>query len=157
MILDALLFSDYQVIFTKSEDGLQMATLQLHNIMVTYNLEILHDKTNNMAFCGKYQISAKIILNTKIIEQVQSFNYLGCDISFTYDRDLSQKVCKFQYACGTIKRTLRNKTRKDTMLKYYKVMAVPMLMYGSENWTMNRADRRRIEAAEMKFLRYVAG
>jgi hypothetical protein len=36
-------------------------------------------------------------------------------------------------------------------------MAVPMLMYGSENWAMNRADRITVEAAEMKFLRYVAG
>jgi hypothetical protein len=82
---------------------------------------------------------------------------LGCDISFNYDKDLSQKVDKFQYACGTIKRTLRNKTRKDTMLKVYKVMAVPMLMYGSENWSKSGADRRTVEAAEMKFLRYVAG
>jgi hypothetical protein len=29
-------------------------------------------------------------------------------------------------------------------------------MYGSGSWTMNRADRRAIETAEMKFLRYVA-
>jgi hypothetical protein len=36
-------------------------------------------------------------------------------------------------------------------------MAVPMLMYGSENWAMNRADRRTVETGEMKFLRYVAG
>jgi hypothetical protein len=43
------------------------------------------------------------------------------------------------------------------MLKFYKVMEVPMLMHGSENWAMNREDRRTVEAAEMKFLRYVAG
>jgi hypothetical protein len=43
------------------------------------------------------------------------------------------------------------------MLKFYKVMAVPVLMYGSENWAMNRADKRTVEAAEMKFVRYVAG
>jgi hypothetical protein len=42
------------------------------------------------------------------------------------------------------------------MLKFYKVMAVPMLMCGSENLAMNRADRT-VEAVEMKFLRYVAG
>jgi hypothetical protein len=35
---------------------------------------------------------------------------------FNYDNDLRQKIHKFQYACGTIKRTLRNKARKDTML-----------------------------------------
>jgi hypothetical protein len=40
MILDTLLFVDGQVIFVKSEYELQMATLQVSNIMLTYNLEI---------------------------------------------------------------------------------------------------------------------
>ena len=35
-------------------------------------------------------------------------------------------------------------------------MAVPVLMYGSENWSLNRSDKRKIEAAEMKFLRPMA-
>jgi beta-xylosidase len=65
MILDTLLFADDQVIFTKSKDKLQTATLQLNNIMTTYNLEISHDKTKNMAFCGKYQIRSNIILKSK--------------------------------------------------------------------------------------------
>jgi hypothetical protein len=58
--------------------------------------------------------------------------------------------------CGTIKRTLINKTRKDTQLKFYKVMAVSVL-YGCENWALNRVDRRKTETAEMKLLRRVAG
>ncbi|PSN37460.1 Fumarate hydratase [Blattella germanica] len=36
-------------------------------------------------------------------------------------------------------------------------MAVPMLRYGCENWATNRGDKRKIETAEMKFLRAVAG
>jgi hypothetical protein len=36
-------------------------------------------------------------------------------------------------------------------------MAVPMLSYASENWTINRSDKKKIESAEMKFLRLVAG
>ena len=36
-------------------------------------------------------------------------------------------------------------------------MAVPVLMYGSENWSLNRSDKWKIEAAEMKFLRPIAG
>jgi hypothetical protein len=66
-----------------------------------------------------------------------------------------QKIRKFQYACGIIERTLRDKTIKDTMLKFFKVLR--MLVYGSEFWTMNEADKRAVEAPEMKFLRYVAG
>jgi hypothetical protein len=36
-------------------------------------------------------------------------------------------------------------------------MAVPMLTYASENWTINRADKRKTEPDEMRFLGPVAG
>jgi hypothetical protein len=36
-------------------------------------------------------------------------------------------------------------------------MALPMLTYVSENWTINQSDKKKIESAEMKFLRSVAG
>jgi hypothetical protein len=49
------------------------------------------------------------------------------------------------------------KPEKDTMLRCYKDMAVPTLMYGSECWAMNTAEKRAAEAAEMAFLRYIAG
>jgi hypothetical protein len=35
-------------------------------------------------------------------------------------------------------------------------MAVPMPTYASENWTINRPDKKKIQSAEMKFLRSVA-
>ena len=56
--------------------------------------------------------------------------------------------------CGTISRTLKGKTQ---FIKFYKVMAVPFLMYGSENWSLNQSDKREIEAAEMRFLRPMSG
>ena len=59
--------------------------------------------------------------------------------------------------CGTISRTLNGKTQLSTQIKFYKVMAVPVLMYGGENWSLNRSDKRKIEAAEMRFLRPMAG
>jgi hypothetical protein len=36
-------------------------------------------------------------------------------------------------------------------------MAVNMLTYASKNWTINWSDKKKIESAEMKFLRSVAG
>ena len=42
---------------------------------------------------------------------------------------------RFQHLCGTINRFLKGKTRPETQLKFYKVMAVPTLLYGSEIWT----------------------
>ena len=36
-------------------------------------------------------------------------------------------------------------------------MAVPILIYSSENWSLNRSDKRKIEDAEMRFLRPMQG
>jgi hypothetical protein len=36
-------------------------------------------------------------------------------------------------------------------------MAVPVLSYGSETWTLRKRDWNRIQAAEMKYLRTVKG
>jgi hypothetical protein len=95
-----------------------MATLQLNNIMATYNLEISHDKTESMAFCGECQIRSNITLNNETTEKVKSFNYIGCDISLYYDRDLSQKSIQIPI-CMWYNKENRNKTRKNTMLKFF--------------------------------------
>ncbi|PSN30890.1 hypothetical protein C0J52_26967 [Blattella germanica] len=36
-------------------------------------------------------------------------------------------------------------------------MAIPILLYGSETWTLTSNQLRRIETAEMKLLRPLAG
>jgi hypothetical protein len=39
----------------------------------------------------------------------------------------------------------------------YKTLAVPVLLYGAENWTLTVPQKKRIEATEMKLLRPLAG
>jgi hypothetical protein len=40
---------------------------------------------------------------------------------------------------------------------FFSVVAVPVLLYGSETWTLRKRDWNRIQAAEMKCLRTVKG
>ena len=75
---------------------------------------------------SKYPLRTKIVLDTKSIEQMSHFHYLGYDI--TYDAD--HKLAKFQSICNTVCRVLSRETRKETRLKFYKVIAVPELFYG---------------------------
>jgi len=44
-----------------------------------------------------------------------------------------------------------------SILKIYNNSVLPTFLYGSENWTLTALQRRRIEAAEMKSLRPLAG
>jgi len=58
---------------------------------------------------------------------------------------------------GTIKRIIFRKVRMETILKIYNTLILPTFLYGSENWTLTASQRRRIDAAEMKLLRPLAG
>jgi hypothetical protein len=47
--------------------------------------------------------------------------------------------------------------RTEAILKIHNTLVLPTFLYGSENWTLTASQRRRIEAAEMKLLRPLAG
>jgi hypothetical protein len=52
----------------------------------------------------------------------------------------------------TIKRTLTGTAKRDTLLKVYKIMPFPILLRGSERWTLTKQQQSRIKAAEMRRL-----
>jgi hypothetical protein len=79
------------------------------------------------------------------------------DVTYKYDEDLNDTLSKFLNICGVITITLKKKTRKETNLKFKKIMAVTLLLYGSETSTLRTRDWDRIQAAEMKYLRTVKG
>ena len=45
-------------------------------------------------------------------------------------------------------------TRKDTRIKFYETVAVPIFLYANETWSLSKRDVQRIQAAEMKFLNH---
>ena len=67
------------------------------------------------------------------------------------------KVGKVLQLIGFNTRTIFRKVRTETILKIHNTPVLPTFLYGSENWTLAALQRRRIEAAEMKSLRPLAG
>ena len=57
----------------------------------------------------------------------------------------------------TILRTPKRKVRRDTLLEFYRVMAVPTLLYDGEVWSLTKRNCNDIQAVEIKFLRLMAG
>jgi hypothetical protein len=49
------------------------------------------------------------------------------------------------------------KTLKKTKIKLYNTLALPVLLHGSETWTIKARDASRISIAEMKYMRRTAG
>jgi hypothetical protein len=83
--------------------------------------------------------------------------FLYFNVSYENNKDIDEKVAKFRHICGSIHRNLKNKTGKDTRIKFYETIAIPTLMYASETWVMRKKDKDKIQSAEIKFLRSTIG
>jgi hypothetical protein len=77
-----------------------------------------------------------------------------------YEKEVNDynKFSKYLKITGIINYMFRQqKTLKKTRIKLYNILALPALLHGSENWTIKATDaRRRITAAEMKYMRKTA-
>ena len=60
-----------------TEDNQQKAAHKLNQIITEYGLIISVQKTKSMAFKGRDPVRTKFVVDNKIVEQVNSFNYLG--------------------------------------------------------------------------------
>jgi len=48
----------------------------------------------------------------------------------------------------------RNLIQRQSQLKVCNILAIPLLLYGCEMWTVTQRDIRRLQTAEMKFMRH---
>jgi len=70
--------------------------------------------------------------------------------------DIDNKLHNYLKITGILNNVFKpQKTLKETRLKLYNTLALPVLLYGSESWTIKARDARRITAAEMKVLSLV--
>ncbi|KAJ4434296.1 hypothetical protein ANN_22848 [Periplaneta americana] len=136
--------------------GRSMAFLLV--IAQNFNMKISPNKTKIMAFQGKQPVRSKICIGTHRLEQVNSFKYLSYNLTYLPDTDISENIEHFNGDVRTINQVFTTtKTQKHTRLKAFKVLARPVLMYGSEAWTVRNSDVQRQTTAEMRFLRRTAG
>ena len=78
-------------------------------------------------------------------------------ISYERELDIDNKLHIYLKITGILIMFLGQKTLKETRIKFYNILALPVFLYGSETWTIKARDARRITAAEMKYMRRTAG
>ena len=76
----------------------------------------------------------------------------------------SRSFTQYQNIPGTLQQKITwvrenytTKTLKKTRIKLCNALVLPVLLYGSETWTVKARDTRRITAVEMKYMRRTAG
>jgi hypothetical protein len=97
-----------------------------------------------MNFEGTEPIRSKIVIDNMILEQVNTFTHLVCNISHQEQKKTyipkSQNFYKF--LLGLLNNTLKpNLVQRSTRLKLYKTLALPTILYGSEIWKIRHCDK----------------
>jgi hypothetical protein len=66
-------------------------------------------------------------------------------ISYKKELDIDNKLHKYLKITGIINNVFRvQKTLKKTRIKLYNTLALPLLLHGSEMWTIKAREARRI-------------
>jgi hypothetical protein len=60
-----------------------------------------------MVFKGTEPIRSRTVIDNMILEQVNTFTYLGCNISYQDEKDIHSKITKFLQILGLLNNTLK--------------------------------------------------
>jgi hypothetical protein len=79
-----------------------------------------------MEFRVRDPVKTKIVIDNKIIEQVNSFNYLG-NISYEKELDIHNKLHNYLKKTSILNNVFKpQRTLKKTRIKLYNTLALPV-------------------------------
>ncbi|XP_056896310.1 transmembrane protein 269 isoform X2 [Takifugu flavidus] len=133
---------DDVVLLASSARDLQRSLDRFASAREAAGMEISTSKSEAMVLNRK-KVECLLRVKEEILPQVEEFKYLG--VLFTSEGRMEREIDRRIGAASAVMRTL------------HRSIFVPTLTYGHELWVMTERTRSRVQAAEMSFLRRVAG
>jgi len=94
------------------------------------------------------------------LEVVSDFVYLGSCISENCrsEKDISRRIGIAASKMGNLSNIWKDRhLSRQTKLKLYNSLILPVVMYGSETWTLTKNSIGRLDAFDMRCLRQIEG
>ena len=103
---------------------------------------------------------ASVQLQGHVVESTDRFTYLGSDIHSS-ERSTPEILRRIGLASNIFGRLAniwkRTGLSLQTKIRLYNALVISVLLYGSETWTLLKADERRLEAFHMNCQRRILG
>ena len=119
-------------------------------------MEINVKKTVVMAISKEPDITINVTIDGKELTQVDHFKYLGSFVTTDCksNMDIRTKVAEAKRAFGEMKTILtNNKIPLPLRMRIHRCYVEPIMLYGCETWTLLKKDKKKLESAEMWFMR----
>ncbi|TWW77345.1 hypothetical protein D4764_12G0007350 [Takifugu flavidus] len=153
--ISSLLFADDVVLLAPSNRDVQ----QMLGRFAT-GMRISTSKSESMVLARK-KVECLLRVGEEVLPQVEEFKYLG--ILFMSEGRMEREIDGRIGAASAVMRALnrsivvKKELSRKAKLSIYRSIYVPVFTYGHQRWVMTERTRSRIQAAEMSFLRRVAG
>jgi Reverse transcriptase (RNA-dependent DNA polymerase) len=109
---------------------------------------------------GANQPLAALNVQGQVVESVDQFCYLGSvqDVSGRCHPDMMRRLGIAASSMNSLSRVWsQSKLSLSTKLRVYQTCIVPVLLYGSDTWTLLQADIHRLQAFHMRCQRRILG
>ena len=156
----SLLFADDVVLMASSACDLQHSLDRFASECEAAGMRVSTSKSEAMVLSRK-PVDCQLQVLGEPLPQVKEFKYLG--VLFTNEGTMEREIGRRIGAAGAVLQSLyrtvvtKRELSRKAKLSIYRSVFIPTLIYGHERWVMTERTRSRIQAAEMSFLRRVAG
>ena len=158
--LEVLLFADDLVMLAETEKALQHNLQELNERLDEWGMKANWQKTRVMRVGRKHEV-CNVKVKGERVEQVKEMKYLGTMISSdgSMDSEVEQRIGMASRMVGAIGSTVlgRKELTKGTKLRVVNATVIPTLTYGCEAWALQARHKGRIQATQMRVLRWIEG
>ena len=122
-------------------------------------LKLNYSKTEFMKI-GRCPEVGDLTVNGQKLNEASEFVYLGSKITSDnlIEKEVQHRIGKFTKNVNCLYPLLKQKEiPKDVKVCIYTTILRPVLLYGSETWTLTKRLRSKIQACEMRILHLIYG
>ena len=151
-------YADDVVMMSKSVEELQSILDALKEKGKQVGLKINANKTEVMKTAKA--LARNICLENRIINEVDSFKYLGTTIrnDGSLEDEFAERLKRGHQTMGRLNKIWRsNRLSTHTKVRLYMSLVRSVLTYGNESWYCNETIERRFRVFENKALRRILG
>lgn len=156
----AVCYADDAALIADSEDNLQRLLHSFNTKAKELNMLINTEKTKCLVI-SKEPIRCKLEIDSKIVEQVNHFKYLGAEITNhgNLPLEVREQTMKAARISGCLREIVwKNKYLKtESKVKIYKTAVRPIITYAAETRPDTSRTLQMMRTVEMKTLRSIQG
>ena len=156
--LFVLMFADDTVIFANSPDELQIMLNSLHTYVSSWNLTVNAAKTKVLVFRKGGSCKLSWTYNNEILQQVDSFHYLGLCLNYNGKFNVTQKKIADQgrKALFCLNPKIQHfEFNTETRCQLFDIYVESVISYGSEIWGFHKSPD--LERLHLLFCKHVLG